>query len=664
MVRIKTNIIYLILLIILIVGSVIAIGDSLTDRTVDKATLFPGLKSNDADNAQAVFQVNNSELVSKDSFKIKFNEVCGHVNSYQIMVNSNCSKTVEYTDIKTSSCDIKNVYNDSTKVFDNVCPTPCHLEGKDCILETDTVMSENINYSCYKPFNEVPTGVNDYFISADISWAICKNTGILGYEIDWVPCLNVTNPLTSMKTDYCQNDWAWWNVTYTNRYNIINRTTKNMPMLINGTNGYSINGVKNYIWFNPTNLTGSPAIYNGSSNIYSVANDTTEGAFDNPRGGLNRTPTMIYNGTVVMAMHFEQNGTWNGTTNTGNWLDSSGRSTGVDYSGGLLYAGSPKYVNASKVGGAYNFTSTTKVIVTNSAAQNKGSDESITFLMWLYFDVDQEQGPFGKKDGSSTGYFMYTGGGGYLQAGMRTDLGTGCDVNLAGAFSTGRWYHVAWVVDDSVPIARIYLNGTEVANVSSAHCGGDSSNTDPFRFGTEQNQYGTPFGGIIDEFRLYKRALTQEEIMTDYNNSMNLNNLLSASEVAAYVDIYPPVISISSPADYNWTNDNTPPITFTATDDSNASFRCDVTFNANYTGYNVATTNNTPTTITVNISLAYFNVYTYGVNCTDGTNIGQNDSRTMYIFNGTGGGTCDLGCISIKAGCYATAGTGCTLITS
>jgi hypothetical protein len=308
----------------------------------------------------------------------------------------------------------------------------------------------------------------------------------------------------------------WYSATYTSRYNITTPTSSNLAMVINGSNGYNINGLKNLIWYNPYQLTGSRAIYNGSSNIYAVANLTSIGSFDNPRGGLNNTPTTIYGSDAGIVLHFENNGSWIDSTNNNNE--------------GVITAGSPVYINDSVIGGAYNFDGTTKVSFNNNASINKGGSESITFLVWLYFIVDQEQGPFGKKDGSAAGYFMYTGAGGYLQLGMRTDAGTDCNLDKAGAFAVGQWYHVAWVVDDVNTQSRFYINGTSIANVTKASCGGDSSNTDPLRLGTEQNQYGIPFNGVIDEFRIYKRVLTIDEINEDYQNGIGNNNLLSSAE--------------------------------------------------------------------------------------------------------------------------------------
>jgi hypothetical protein len=622
--------------------------------------VFTSLKDNNAKEATALFTVDNKELVSKESFKLYFNEVCGHVNNYSILVESVCSKKQPIINITITKCDSKTIYNDSLKSNQDICPSPCFGNPKEgCYLETDKTTIIDVNYTCYKPFDSVTTGIKNYKIMADITPAVCKNTGGFGYEIDWIPCLNITNPLTASKVNYCQDKWDWWNISLVNRYNISNLSTTNMAMVINGTYGYTIDGKKNFIWFNPKNLTGSSAVYNGSGNIYSVANLTTQGSYDNPRGGLNKTPTTIYGADAVFWLHSDNNGSWNGSANTGSWIDSTG-----NIPEGSLYAGSPGYVNDSMIGGSYNLSGTAKILWNDNDLLDKGTGESISFVMWLKIDVNQEQGPFGKKDSAGTGWYVYTGGGPYFQGGMRTDTGTDCNLDKASFITVGTWNHIVWLVDGATNRSGLYINGTSVANITKTSCAGSSNNADPFRLGTEQNQYGTPFNGEIDEFRIYKRALNWTEINEDFNNTMRFNNILSVNDVYIPADITAPVIIINAPADFNWTNNQLPSINFTVTDNNNNSMRCDVTFNANYIGFNVSTLNNTPTVITINTSLAYFNVYTYGVNCTDGINVAQNDSRTLYLYNGTAGtSACNMGCVGLAPGCYAYATAGCTLIT-
>ena len=65
-----------------------------TDITkVIKDDIFKELISNDASKTEAVFTLENpmkTEQISREDIKVKFNEVCGKVNSYKLLINSTC----------------------------------------------------------------------------------------------------------------------------------------------------------------------------------------------------------------------------------------------------------------------------------------------------------------------------------------------------------------------------------------------------------------------------------------------------------------------------------------------------------------------------------------------------------------------------------------------
>ncbi|MEV4473439.1 LamG-like jellyroll fold domain-containing protein [Nonomuraea sp. NPDC049504] len=100
--------------------------------------------------------------------------------------------------------------------------------------------------------------------------------------------------------------------------------------------------------------------------------------------------------------------------------------------------------------------------------------------------------------GSGPGAFVHTASGANAQAPANLPLNT--------------WSHLAATYDGTT--LRMYVNGTEVAtNV----IGGDlRTGTGPLRIGGNGGS-GEHFGGQIDEVRIYARALTPAEIVTDMN---------------------------------------------------------------------------------------------------------------------------------------------------
>ena len=77
------------------------------------------------------------------------------------------------------------------------------------------------------------------------------------------------------------------------------------------------------------------------------------------------------------------------------------------------------------------------------------------------------------------------------------------------------WTYVAFTYDGAT--VRLYINGTQVA--SRAASGAIQTTNSPLWIGGN-SPYGEYFQGLIDEARVYNRALTQAEIQSDMNTSI------------------------------------------------------------------------------------------------------------------------------------------------
>jgi O-glycosyl hydrolase len=113
-----------------------------------------------------------------------------------------------------------------------------------------------------------------------------------------------------------------------------------------------------------------------------------------------------------------------------------------------------------------------------------------------------------KEGAGSFAYALYGADGanrppaGYINQG-------GDDVNVTGdaALPLNTWTHLAVTYDGAN--LRLYVNGTLAA--SRAQVGPVTSTTDALRFGGN-SVWGEWFTGLIDEVRIHRRALTQDEI--------------------------------------------------------------------------------------------------------------------------------------------------------
>jgi fibronectin type 3 domain-containing protein len=81
---------------------------------------------------------------------------------------------------------------------------------------------------------------------------------------------------------------------------------------------------------------------------------------------------------------------------------------------------------------------------------------------------------------------------------------------------TGSWTHLAATFDGTTQ--RLYVNGTQVGSLASA--GSILTSTSPLKIGGN-SIWGEWYDGLIDEVRVYSRALSAGEIQTDMNTSIS-----------------------------------------------------------------------------------------------------------------------------------------------
>ncbi len=84
------------------------------------------------------------------------------------------------------------------------------------------------------------------------------------------------------------------------------------------------------------------------------------------------------------------------------------------------------------------------------------------------------------------------------------------------AAPSGIWTHLAATYDGTTQ--RLYANGTQVATLAVA--GSILTSTSPVKIGGN-SIWGEWFSGLIDEVRIYNRALSATEIQTDMNSSIS-----------------------------------------------------------------------------------------------------------------------------------------------
>jgi hypothetical protein len=107
-------------------------------------------------------------------------------------------------------------------------------------------------------------------------------------------------------------------------------------------------------------------------------------------------------------------------------------------------------------------------------------------------------------------YALYASNTAGRPAGVIDQSGTDTTATGTAALAVNTWSHVAVTYDGAN--LKLFVNGTQVRSI--AHTGPISTSTGLLAIGGDP-ALGQYFNGVIDELRIYNRALTQTQIQTD-----------------------------------------------------------------------------------------------------------------------------------------------------
>lgn len=162
-----------------------------------------------------------------------------------------------------------------------------------------------------------------------------------------------------------------------------------------------------------------------------------------------------------------------------------------------------------------------------------GTDAKITIAAWVKFEsagvADYTYTIVGKSNATSTTYQYYLGASTDASKNISFTGGVSPDGTSPNAtesvyttlntYTTGIWYHVAFVSDDTD--LRIYVNGVLACTPINYSNGIFNADAD-FRVATLSTTWGG-FDGLIDEVIVFDRALSESEILGLYTNGISGN---------------------------------------------------------------------------------------------------------------------------------------------
>jgi len=139
--------------------------------------------------------------------------------------------------------------------------------------------------------------------------------------------------------------------------------------------------------------------------------------------------------------------------------------------------------------------------------------DKVSFLCWFKCsDVSKESYLYVRDTGSGTGENLYVRiYNGYVWFYLAGTSNAGWHQSVSQVFNA-IWYHLAVTYDRNVGKGRLYLNGLLDKEINST--GSMEASTNPATIGKRINSFW--YEGIVDEVRLYNRALSAKEIYEHY----------------------------------------------------------------------------------------------------------------------------------------------------
>jgi hypothetical protein len=250
----------------------------------------------------------------------------------------------------------------------------------------------------------------------------------------------------------------------------------------------------------PATLSVSPSVTGLAAGTYSATvtvTATTAGATGSPKTIAVTLTVTSAASNLIGAWGFDET---SGTTAA----DASGRGNTGTLNG-------PTWNTAGKFGGALSFDGVNDW-VTVADADVLDLTTGMTMEAWvrptavgsLWRTVMLKEQP------GSLIYALYAGDG---RGRAATDVFTSSDLGLSGTTATAlnAWTHLAATYDGAT--LRLYVNGVQAA--TRAVTGSIRASTGALRIGGNGTWNNEWFAGLIDEVRLYNRALTAAEIQAD-----------------------------------------------------------------------------------------------------------------------------------------------------
>jgi len=216
-------------------------------------------------------------------------------------------------------------------------------------------------------------------------------------------------------------------------------------------------------------------------------------------------------------------------------LDEASGTTAPDEAGsapGTLVNGPLWQPSGGRIGGALAFDGVDDRVTMGQVDVSGG--DGLTIAFWtLVDDLDNSDARFVSKATNTSeqghDWMVSTYDGNTVRLRLKAGGTTSTLVSSAGAISTGEWHHVAATYDGST--MRIFVDAAPAASASKTGAVANSSSV-PLALGA-QPQGSNELDGLLDDVRIYDRALSQAEIEVLASGSGPAESLLHVDDGTA-----------------------------------------------------------------------------------------------------------------------------------
>ncbi len=195
--------------------------------------------------------------------------------------------------------------------------------------------------------------------------------------------------------------------------------------------------------------------------------------------------------------------------------------------GNVGTAASTTWSTAGKFGNALSFNGTSSLVtIANSASLSLTT--AVTLEAWVRPTAVTSKWRDVVYKGNDIYFLEATSTNGSRPAGGAKVGSSNIEAYGTAALAVNTWAHLAMTYDGAN--LRLYVNGNQVS--SSARTGTISTSTNALTIGGDSIYTNQRFAGLIDEVRVYSRALSGAEIQTDMNTPVGTALHLAAPAIA------------------------------------------------------------------------------------------------------------------------------------